>query len=64
MRLSVDKDLILRQLKLESSDDEAEDEDNPIARMDAAFVNMTLEMSRFLPALFEALGGETLALED
>jgi recombination associated protein RdgC len=64
MRLAVDKDLVLRQLKLESSDDEAEDEDNPIARMDAAFVNMTLELGRFLPALFEALGGETLALED
>jgi len=32
--------------------------------MDAAFVNMTLEFSRFLPALFNALGGETLAIDD
>ncbi|MDC1368106.1 recombination-associated protein RdgC [Pseudomonadales bacterium] len=64
LRLAVDKDLILRQLKIESSDDDAEDEDNPIARMDAAFVNMTLEFSRFLPALFSALGGETLAIDD
>jgi len=59
LTVSVDKDLVLRQLKLESTDDEANDEDNPIARLDAAFVNMTLEFARFLPALFSGLGGET-----
>lgn len=64
LRVTVDKDIIMRQLSLESSDDAAEDEDNPIARMDAAFVNMTLEFGRFLPALFTALGGETLAIAD
>ena len=42
--------------------DDANDEDNPIARLDAAFVNMTLEFARFLPALFSALGGETQSL--
>ena len=62
LRVAVDKDLVLRQIKLESSDDAANDEDNPIARLDAAFVNMTLEFSRFLPALFTALGGETQSL--
>jgi recombination associated protein RdgC len=63
LTLSVDKELVLRQLKLESSDDEANDEDNAIARLDAAFVNMTLEFARFLPALFLALGGETRSLD-
>ena len=58
LRLTVDKDLILRQIKVETSDDSMEEEENPIARLDAAFVNMTLEFSRFLPALFSALGGE------
>ena len=60
LKLSVDKDLVLRQIKLESlNDDNIEDED-PIAKLDAAFVNMTLEFSRFLPELFSALGGETI----
>jgi DNA recombination-dependent growth factor C len=40
------------------NDDNIEDED-PIAKLDAAFVNMTLELGRFLPELFDALGGET-----
>ncbi|MCB1646052.1 MAG: recombination-associated protein RdgC [Pseudomonadales bacterium] len=57
-RVTVDKELILRQLKTESSDDEANDEDNPIARLDAEFVNLSLELGRFLPALFAAMGGE------
>ncbi len=59
MKLTVDKDIILRQIKIESSDDSAEDDDDPVAMLDAAFVNMTLEFGRFLPALFSALGGET-----
>ena len=59
LKCSVDKDLILKQLKLDNmNDDNIEDED-PIAKLDAAFVNMTLELGRFLPALFDALGGET-----
>ncbi|MEK9822889.1 MAG: recombination-associated protein RdgC [Gammaproteobacteria bacterium] len=59
LKVIVDKDLILRQLKVLSSDDAAEDDEDPIAQLDAAFVNMTLELSRFLPALFSALGGES-----
>ncbi len=59
-RVTIDKDLILRQIKILSSDDSAEDDGDPTAQLDAAFVNMTLEMSRFLPALFTALGGESL----
>lgn len=59
LKCSVDKELILKQLKLETmNDDNIEDED-PIAKLDAAFVNMTLELGRFLPALFDAMGGET-----
>ncbi len=58
LRLAVDKDLGLKQIKLENlNDDQIEDED-PIAKLDAAFVNMTLEFARFLPALFDAFGGE------
>lgn len=58
-KCTVDKDVILKQLKLESlNDDQIEDED-PIAKLDAAFVNMTLELGRFIPELFDALGGET-----
>ncbi|MEX2488641.1 MAG: recombination-associated protein RdgC [Pseudomonadales bacterium] len=58
LKLAVDKDLALKQIKVESSDDNTEAEDDPVARMDAAFAHMTLEFSRFLPALFSALGGE------
>lgn len=57
-KVVVDKDLVLRQIKVLSSDDAADEADDPIAELDAAFVNMTLELSRFLPALFSALGGE------
>ncbi len=57
--LAVDKELKLRQIKLERlNSDEIEDED-PIARLDAEFANMTLEFARFLPELFSALGGES-----
>ncbi|MCS5573249.1 MAG: recombination-associated protein RdgC, partial [Pseudomonadales bacterium] len=59
LKVIVDKDLILRQIKVLSSDDSAENHDDPIARLDAAFLNMTLELSRFLPALYSALGGES-----
>ncbi|MFP6808462.1 MAG: recombination-associated protein RdgC [Pseudomonadales bacterium] len=59
MRFTVDNDVALKQIKVESSDDSGEYEDDPIALLDAAFVNMTLEFGRLLPALFSALGGET-----
>ena len=59
LKVIVDKDLILRQIKTLSSDDSTENEDDPAARLDAAFVNMTMELSRFLPALYSALGGES-----
>lgn len=58
LQMAVDKDLALKQIKVESSDDSTEVDEDPTARMDAAFANMTLEFSRFLPALFSALGGE------
>lgn len=58
LRVTIDKDLVLRQIKVLSSDDSAEEDEDPIAALDAAFVNMTLELSRFLPELFSALGGE------
>lgn len=60
LKVTVDKDLVLRQIKVLSSEDKAEQAENPTAELDAAFMNMTLELSRFLPALFSALGGETL----
>ena len=58
LKFTLDKDLILRQIKLETSDDDKLEDEDPIASLDAAFVNMTLEFARFLPALFSALGGE------
>jgi recombination associated protein RdgC len=60
LRFALDKDLSLKQIKLESGDDSMPEDDDPIMRLDAAFANMTLEFSRFLPALFKALGGERL----
>lgn len=59
VKFSIDRDLALKQIRVETSDDETEDDGDPIARLDAAFSNMTLEFARLLPALFEALGGET-----
>lgn len=59
LRFAVDRDLALKQIKVESSDDDTEEDEDPIARLDAAFANMSLEFARMLPALFEALGGET-----
>jgi recombination associated protein RdgC len=58
LKLAVDKELGLKQIKLESLNDDAIEDEDPIAKLDAAFVNMTLEFSRFLPELFSALGGE------
>ncbi|MFT5209264.1 MAG: recombination associated protein RdgC [Flavobacterium sp.] len=61
LSMSVDKDIILRQIKFESQTEEEENYDqDPIAKLDAEFVTLSLEFSRFLPALFSALGGETL----
>lgn len=59
LKVSIDKDLVLRQIKVLSSDDSMDENEDPIAQLDAAFVNMTLELSRFLPELYSALGGET-----
>lgn len=58
LRFAVDRDLALKQIKVESSNDDTPEDEDPIARLDAAFANMSLEFSRLLPALFEALGGE------
>ena len=57
LQFTVDSDLVLRQLKLESSDMIEED---PIARLDAALAETDLTLSRFLPELISGLGGETL----
>lgn len=59
LKFNIDKDLILRQIKVLSSDDAADEAEDPIAQLDAAFMNFSLEMARFLPALFSALGGES-----
>jgi DNA recombination-dependent growth factor C len=59
MGVTIDKDIALKQIKLESGDDAGDYDADPIAELDAAFVNMTLEFARFLPALFSALGGES-----
>ncbi len=59
LRVTVDKDATLRQIKLESSDDEGDEDADPVAMLDAAFASMTLEFARFIPALFTALGGES-----
>jgi recombination associated protein RdgC len=57
-KFMVDKELSLKQLKLESNDDSTDDDDDPIGQLDAAFASMTLEFARFLPELFTAFGGE------
>ena len=57
LQLTVDKDLAFRQLKMDSSD--LIDDDDPIAQLDAALVDMTMTLARFLPELFSALGGES-----
>ena len=63
LQATLDKDLVLRQLKVRSTqegmDDGNQDETSPAAQLDAAFVSTSLTLSRFLPALFTALGGET-----
>lgn len=58
LKFAIDRDLALKQIKLESTDDDTEDDVDPIAALDAAFANMTLTFAQMLPALFEALGGE------
>ena len=58
-KFTVDKDLVLRQIKTEVIDDNIEADEDPIGRLDASLAEMTLEFRRFLPALFNALGGES-----
>lgn len=60
LKFAIDRDLALKQIKTEDSNDDAPEDDDPIASLDAAFANMALEFARLIPALFEALGGETL----
>ncbi len=55
------EDLAIRRLKfLESIREEAaaDEAEEPASRFDADFALMTLEFSRFLPALVDSLGGE------
>lgn len=58
LSFAIDRDLALKQIKVATNDDDAEDTD-PVARLSAAFADTSLEFSRLLPALFTALGGET-----
>ena len=58
LQVTVDKDLALRQLKMDASD--IPDDEDPIAQLDAALVDMSMTLARFLPELFSALGGESL----
>ncbi len=58
LQFAVDKDVALRQLKMDSSDIP---DDDPVTRLDAQFVDMTMTLAKFLPALFKALGGESLS---
>lgn len=60
LKFAVDRDLALRQIKVDDSNDDTPEDEDPVARLDAAFANMSLEFSRLIPALFSALGGETL----
>jgi len=61
LKVLIDKDIVLRGIKILSSDDAIDDDDDgdPIAQLNTNFVNVMLELSRFLPALFSALGGES-----
>tara|TARA_Y100001934_G_scaffold164409_1_gene195813 strand:+ start:40 stop:942 length:903 start_codon:yes stop_codon:yes gene_type:complete len=56
LAIAVDKDLSLRQVRFENPENDSDDD--AIAQLDAAFVQMALEFKRFLPALYSALGGE------
>jgi recombination associated protein RdgC len=57
LQVTVDKDIALRQLKMDASD--MSDDEDPIAQLDTAMVDMTMTLARFLPELFSALGGES-----
>ena len=59
LKFAIDRDLALKQMKRESSNDDTPEDEDPIARLDTAFATMVLELAQLLPALFTALGGET-----
>lgn len=57
----LDEELGIRRLKFgETLQDQLDDvdTDNAVAKFDAAFTLMTLELSKLIPGLLEALGGE------
>lgn len=57
----LDEELGIRRLKFgETLQDQLDevDKDDAVAKFDAAFTLMTLELSRMIPGLLEALGGE------
>jgi len=61
VHLVLDEELGIRRLKFgETLQDQLDgvDADDAIAKFDAAFTIMTLELSRMIPGLLEALGGE------
>ena len=61
MSFVVDEELALRRLKFGDTLQEqleAVDSDDAVARFDTAFTLMTLELSRLIPGLLDALGGE------
>ena len=57
----LDEELGIRRLKFGETLQEQLDDvdvDDALAKFDAAFTIMTLELSRLIPGLLEALGGE------
>ncbi|WP_323752322.1 recombination-associated protein RdgC [Marinobacter sp.] len=61
VHLVLDEELGIRRLKFgETLQDQLDDVDvdDAVAKFDAAFTIMTLELSRMIPGLLEALGGE------
>ena len=61
---SIDEEFGIRQLKFGDSFQEKLDDidaDDAVARFDAAFSLMTLELSRLIPGLLDALGGKDLS---
>ncbi|MDP4549186.1 recombination-associated protein RdgC [Marinobacter sp. MDS2] len=61
VHLVLDEELSIRRLKFGETLQEQLDDvdvDDAVAKFDAAFTIMTLELSRMIPGLLEALGGE------
>jgi len=58
LKFAIDRDIALKQIKMETTEDGTQSDEDPIASLDAAFADMSLTFSQLIPALFEAMGGE------